>query len=236
MEKKLKRTTIKLLLLILGVVLTLKFDGCDQNGGITIPSGVSQLSVSIKSSDTVSDNPSSIIITEAKALISTVELERQSDGKDELQQTGPFVFHFNLDGTIEAMETQYIVMDNYTKIKFQFHKPGESETPTDSEFKEGAGENQRYSFIVKGTYNGNSFVYKSKQSANLVINFDKVENLNLDKENITVLFNKLKWFRNGSAGIDPNDPQYESLIDNNIQTSFLRAFSDNNNDGLPDGN
>jgi hypothetical protein len=236
MEIKLKRTTIKLLLLIIGSSLIFRFEGCDQNGGITIPSGVSQLTVSVKSNDTVSDNPANIIITEAKALISNVELERQSDGKDELQQSGPLVFHFNTEGSIEELETQYIIMDNYTKIKFQLHKPGESETPTDSEFKEGDSASQRYSFIVKGTYNGNSFVYKSKQSANLVIDLDKVENLNLDRENITVLFNKLKWFSNGSVGIDPNDPQYESLIDNNIKTSFSKAFLDNNKDGLPDIN
>lgn len=231
-----KKITIKLLLLILGISFILKFEGCDQNGGITIPSGASQLTVSVKSDDTLSDNPVSITITEAKALISTVELERQSDSKNELQQTGPFVFHFNLDGTIEAMETQYIIMDNYTKLKFQLHKPGQNETTTDLEFKDGDSASQRYSFIIKGIYNGNSFIYKSKQSANLVINFDQVVNLNLDKTNITVLFNKLKWFSNGSAVLDPNDVQNESLIDNNISTSFSKAFLDNNKDGLPDSN
>lgn len=210
------------------------FSGCDQNGGITVPSGVSELTVSIKSDVTVLDEPAAIVITEAKALIMDVEFEKQSNGKDELHQRGPFVLYLNTNGAIKEMGTQYIIRDNYTKIKFQLHKPEESETPPDPEFKEGTGTNQRYSFIVKGTYNGSSFVFKSKQSANVVINFDQTENINLKKANVTVLFNHQKWFKNGSTEVNPGNPQYENLINNNIVNSFSRVFRDDDKDGQPD--
>ena len=216
------------------LLLLMQFAGCDENGGITVPSGVSELTVSVKSDDAILDNPASIVITEAKALIMDVEFEKQSNGKDELHQRGPFVLSFNTNGTIKEMGTQYIIRDNYTKIKFQLHKPEETETPSDPEFKEGTGTNQRYSFIIKGTYNGSSFVYKSKQSANLVINFAQVENINLKKANITVLFNKLKWFKNGSSEVNPNDPQNAGLIDINIKNSFSKVFRDDDKNGQPD--
>ncbi len=226
--------TLKLLITLLMGVFALNFAGCDENGGITIPSGVSELTVSVKDDNLAADDPASVVITEAKALIMNVEFEKLSNGRDELHQRGPIVMHFNLNGTLREMGTQYIIRDNYTKIKFQFHKPEETETPPDPEFKEGTGANQRYSFIIKGTYNGSNFVYKSKQAANIVINFAQVENIDLKKSNITVLFNKQKWFRSGSTELNPNDPQNESLIDSNIKNSFSRAFRDDNKDGQPD--
>jgi len=230
----LKKLKIKLAAAILGLILVLNISGCDVGGGITIPSGVSDLTVSVKSDDTILDNPAAIIITEAKALISEVEFEKASNGKDELHQRGPFVMNFNTNGVLIEMGTQYIIRDNYTKIKFLLHKPEETETPADPEFKEGTAENQRFSFIIKGTYNGSSFVYKSKQSAGIVINFAQTENIDIKKTNITVLFNKLKWFKNGTAEVNPNDPQFESLIDNNITGSFSKVFRDDNKDGQPD--
>jgi hypothetical protein len=223
-----------LLISLAAALLLVQLTGCDENGGITIPSGVSELTVSVKPDDNIQDNPVSIVITEAKALISNVEFEKLSNGKDELHQPGPFVMLFSLDGTMKEMGTQFIIRDNYTKIKFLIHKPGENENPADPEFKVGTGASQRFSFIIKGTYNGNSFVYRSKQPLAVVINFSKAENINLKKSNITVLFNKLKWFRNGTTELNPGNPQNESIIDQNIKNSFLRAFKDDDKNGVPD--
>lgn len=228
------KKTIKLLLTLLFTVSAIYISGCDVGGGITVPSGASSLTVSVKADDSALDDPVPVIITEAKALITNVEFEKQSDGRDQLHQPGPFVITFALNGILKEMGTQYIIKDNYTKIKFQLHKPEETENPADPEFKEGTSINQRYSFIIKGTYNGSSFVYKSKQAENIIITFDKVENINLKTNNVTVLFNKLRWFKNGSADLNPNDPQNESLIDNNIRLSFSKAFKDDNKDGVPD--
>lgn len=220
--------------LVLGLTITINFTGCDENGGITVPSGVSELTVSVKADDNALDNPESITINEAKALITNVEFEKQSNGKDELHQRGPLVYVFNMNGAVKEMGTQYIIRDNYTKIKFQIYKPEENETPPDPEFKEGTEVNQRYSFIIKGTYNGSAFIYKSKQAANIVINFQSVENIDLKTSNITIVFNKLRWFMNGSTELNPNNPQNENIIDNNIKNSFKKVFRDDNKDGFPD--
>jgi hypothetical protein len=233
--KKTPKTPLALVIgSLLGLLLTFSFSGCDENGGITVPSGVSELTVSVKADDNAFDNPANISITEAKALITNVEFEKESNGKDELHQRGPLVYAFNLGGAVKEMGTQYIIRDNYTKIKFQIHKPEENETPPDPEFKEGTGVNQRYSFIIKGTYNGSGFVYRSKQPLNIVLNFPAIENINLKQSNITVLLNKLLWFRNGSTELNPNDPQNENIIDNNIKNSFKKVFRDDNKDGIPD--
>jgi hypothetical protein len=233
--KRTPKITLALVIsLVLGLAITVNFTGCDENGGITVPSGVSELTVSVKAEDNAFDDPASITITEAKALITDVEFEKQSNGKDELHQRGPLVYIFSINGAVKEMGTQYIIRDNYTKIKFQIHKPEENEIPPDPEFKEGTGVNQRYSFIIKGIYNGSSFAYKSKQPLNIVLNFPGTENINLKKSNFTVMLDKLKWFKNGSTELNPNDPQNESIIDNNIKNSFMEVFRDDNKDGVPD--
>jgi hypothetical protein len=223
---------IKSLLAVFGLVLAINLTGCDENGGITIPSGSSQLTVSVKADDNITD--ANVVITEAKALITDVEFEKESNGKNELQLKGPIVVNFNLGGSLTTIGTQYIIRDIYTKAKFKIHKPDDNETVSDPEFKEGTSVNQRYSFIVKGTYNGSSFVYKSKNSASIVINFSQAENINLKQANITIVFNKLKWFRNGANELNPSDPLQESVIDDNIKNSFLKAFRDDDKNGSPD--
>jgi hypothetical protein len=128
----------------------------------------------------------------------------------------------------------YIVRDIYTKAKFQIHKAGETETIPDAEFREGTAENQRYSMIIKGTYNGSPFVYRSKQSLEVVINFNESTNINLKKQNLTIVFNETTWFRNGNTVLNPNTVTNAALIDANIMTSFKSAFKDDNKDGVPD--
>jgi len=177
-----------------------------------------------------------VVITEAKALITEIEYERERDGLNQLHHTGPFVINFSLDGSLKELLNGYVVRDFYTKAKFKVHKPEDNETIPDPEFREGSSGNQRYSFIIKGTYNGTPFVYKSKKSMNIVVNLNKTSNINLKNQNLTVVFNKSLWFMNGSTVLNPNLSQNENMIDDNIKGSFKRVFVDDNKDGSPDDN
>jgi hypothetical protein len=231
---KLKRALVTLVMVVTASVY---FTGCDIGGDIVIPSGATDLSVSVKSDDNVFDNPADIVvITEAKALITEIEYERERDGVDQLHQTGPFVINFMLDGSLKELLSGYIVRDIYTKAKFKVHKAEDNQQVSDPEFNEGHGDNQRYSFIIKGTYNGAPFVYKSKKSMNIVIGMNKSTNINLKNENLTVVFNKVNWFMNNGTVLNPNLSQNADIIDNNIKDSFKTAFKDDNKDGRPDDN
>lgn len=233
------RTNIKIKKTILAAIMIFAYGalitGCDENGGILIPSGATDLTLSIGANDNINDDPLDVIVlTEAKAIITDIEYERERDGIDQLHHTGPYVVNFSLTGSLREVLTGYIVRDIYTKAKFKFHKPESTETPSDPEFKEGSGDAQRYSFIIKGTYNGAAFVYKSKKAADLVINFNSSTNINLKNQNLTVLFKKTDWFKNGSTVLNPNLPANADIIDNNIRNSFRKAFQDDNKDGQPD--
>ncbi len=207
------------------------FAGCDENGGITIPSGATELTVSVKSNDALDNPPANVVITEVKGFISQVALEQESNQNNQTITFSPFVANFNASGSLSEMTKEYIIRDIYTKIKFQIHKPEDNETPSDPDFISGA---QKYSFIIKGIYNGSNFVYKSKKSLYVTVNFSPNVNLNYKTMNVTVAFNKLDWFKNGSADLNPSNPAHENMIDENIKNSFKNAFLDNDKNGQPD--
>lgn len=217
------------LFMIMGFI----FSGCSDSNSITSPiTGAENLSLSVKTSDVALDDPlASIQITEAKALISEFEIESTDSTEHEVKLT-PFVVNFDLSSTIREVLSVYIPSKTYRKVKFQIHKPEDTETPPDPEFKDASG---RYSFIVKGTYNGNAFVFKSKKTVNLVINMNRNVNINTNKVNITMLINKLMWFKNGSGiEIDPRDSGNENTIDDNLRNSFKNVFKDDDRNGVDD--
>lgn len=227
-------TSLLLVLLSFGMLV-----GCSDNSSSPVTSNGSgtsnnNIGLSLKQNDIALDNPSdTLIITEAKALINEVEVENQSPGIS--IHVNPFVVYFNSNGSIQEIIGGQIPEGSYNKIKFKIHKPEDNETPPDPEFKEGTSGNQRYSFIIKGTYNGSSFIYKSKKSAILIINFNFPVNFSTNKRNITIIFNKKSWFyKNGLK--DPKNPSNENEIDDNIKTSFKNAFLDDDKNGIPDGN
>jgi hypothetical protein len=219
---------------ILAVFLTgiILFSGCGNNA-VDPGNGIDNVSLSVKTVNSTL-NPNSIIITEAKALISEVEAE-SSDGTSSELKIAPFVIKFDLNNILREVFSTTLPLKQYKKIKFQIHKPEDNEIPPDPEFKEGTSGNQRYSFIIKGTYNGNPFVYKSKKSVNLVLNLNTPVNIQNTKTNITMLIHKMGWFLQSGSEIDPRDLSKENIIDDNIKNSFISVFEDKDRDGEPDG-
>lgn len=237
---KIKRTELgKLAILtIFFAALLLILSSCGNNsvtGTGTNNNSSNNVSVSVKSDNNAMQNPSDLIVlTEAKALVTEVEFEKEGTGENVELHMASFVIHFDLNGNISEILTTKIAQGNFSKVKFKIHKPEDNEQVPDQEFREGSGTNQRYSFIVKGTYNGIAFVYKSKKSVNMVINFNRAINLQTTDLNVTMLLNKLGWFKSGTTELDPNDSQNENTIDDNLKNSFKEAFEDNNHDGQPD--
>lgn len=207
-------------------------DGMNPTSG-SFGTSENNLSLSAMSDPSMTDD-NQIIITEAKALIGEVELETEPSSVSVHLSLSPFVVNLNSISAAQLVAAANVQKNNYNKIKFQIHKPEDNEPIPDPEFREGESGNKRYSIIVKGTFNGIPFVYKSRKSANVVLFFSNVIALGETARNITLLINPSSWFKNGNDFVNPNDPSNENLIDENIRNSFKRAFKDDNRDGVPD--
>ena len=181
--------------------------------------------------DKVQDD--TIQLDTVKILLRDIKIKNQSTNDTISVKVGPFVVYLDLFGITTDFAIGNIPPGNYDRIKFKVHKIEGSETPPDPEFKEGTDESLRYSVIVKGTYNSNSFIYKSRKSAHQDL---KLETPVVVEENgvanLTIIVDPYSWFTDGANILDPADTANENDIDNNIKDSFKKAFKDNDHDGV----
>ncbi len=124
---------------------------------------------------------------------------------------------------------------SYDRIKFEIHKVEDSETPPDPDFIDGESGSERYSVIIKGSFNGNPFIYKSRRSTYQEIELQTPitieDNMSV---NLTIIVNPYSWFFDEGDYPDPSDPSNESEIEMSIEHYFKDAIRDNNKDGSPD--
>ncbi len=233
-EKILKRAGVSAAAFLISVMLGTMLQGCsDSSNTVSSTTQTDNIGLSVKFNDAALDNPDAAIqITEAKALVSELEIETSDGSSSHEIKLTPFVINFDISGNLKDVLSAYIPSKTYKKIKFQIHKPEDNETPPDPEFNTGG----RFSFIIKGTYNGNSFVFKSRKTVNIVLTMNNAINISNTKLNLTMIINKLQWFLQNGGEIDPRNPSNEDTIDDNIRNSFKNVFRDDDRNGIPDDN
>lgn len=226
----------KLFLIMPLAFLAFILQGCDST-----ESTGSRVSLSFATPDMMQKVlDDTITLDTVKILIRDVKLgyEDESDngtgneGEDVSVKVGPFIVYLNLSGVTTEFAVSTIPPGTYNKVKFKIHKIEASEFPPDPEFKEGDDSSLRYSVIVKGIYNAQPFVYKSRKSAHQKIELD--EPLVVEQNsatNLTITVDPSTWFIKGGLVLDPNNPDNRNDIDNNIKDSFKRCYKDEDNDG-----
>lgn len=125
-------------------------------------------------------------------------------------------------GTFESDEI-------FNRLIFEIKKAEQSDTGSGSNFDEeafieGDSEDQRFSMIINGAYNGNEFTYKSTR------NFDFEFTIQIDSDgtagsllySLPIRADVASWFTNdtGDGLLDPRVTDNASAINENIQQSF----------------
>lgn len=191
---------------------------------------------SMSSGDTIGGDIGILVIDTVKVLIKDIKLNITNANQDSTNfKVGPYVLYLNLVSSVNIVSTAYIPPGTYDKVRFMIHKLGDNEIPPDPDFLDANG---RYSVVVKGSYNGLSFIFKSNKSAHQKLTFPG--NLQVSasgKSNITLQVKPYLWFIKNGVYLDPSDPANESDIDNNIKDNInnnFKCFVDNDRNGIPD--
>jgi len=186
--------------------------------------------------DSIGGDIGILVLDTVKVLIKDIKLNVANNSQDSTNfKAGPYVLYLNLASNVNIVSTAYIPPGTYDKVKFEIHKLADTETPPDRDFVD---VNDRYSVVVKGRYNGISFLFKSNKSAHQKLTFPG--NLQVSasgKSNITLQVRPYIWFIKNGLYLDPMDPVNESDIDNNIKDNInnnFKCFVDNDRNGLPD--
>ncbi len=222
-------------LFIAAIVSGAALYGCGNSSVTSTPANNVSFS-SIGSMDSAGDSQNILILDTVKILIKDIKLDLAATSEDSSDfKVGPFVIFLNLTSGVNTISSSIIPSGVYEKIKFEVHKLEDSEAIPDPEF---ADVNGRYSVIVKGTYFGNYFVYKSTKSAHQILHFpNTVPFSSASLTNITLIVKPYIWFISNGVYLDPGLPANSNDIDNNIKNNInhnFKAFRDNDRNGLPD--
>jgi len=215
------------------ILLILNLSGCKED---TVTSQADNLDFSVMGSTDSTDSNIGILRLEiVKILLKDIKLNVSNNSDSNNFKTGPFVLNLNLLSNVNIISTSYIPVGSYDKVRFMIHKLGNNETPPDPEFVDANG---RYSVIVKGTYSGVPFIYKSTKSAHQKLTFPNMLQVSASgKSNITLLVKPYIWFIENNTYLDPSDPSNANDIDNNIKDNInnnFKCFVDNDKNGVPD--
>ena len=226
---------------------TIFFIGCDTTettGGTVSLSLLSSSSLQKVNSDTIE-------LTEVKILLRDIKLEKEEGDADDENESngeqenddndsynikvGPFVVLLNLNGMTTDFVVANIPAGFYGGVKFKIHKIQGSEIPPDPEFKEGDDSSLRYSVIVRGLYDSEPFIYKSRKPAHKKIEFEPpIEVVENSELNLTIVVDPYSWFYKDGILLNPSDPANANDIDKSIKESFKEVYEDDDHDGKKD--
>jgi hypothetical protein len=233
-ERKIMKTTLKRLQLVIPLVLILTFASYGCKDSVVAPAVNNIEFSSIGSEDTV-DATGLLVITEAKLMVKDIKLNTSGNSDSSNFKVGPYVLYLTPYGSIQYMDETIIPPGTYDKVAFKVHKLELNETPSDPDFVDVNG---RYSVVVRGTFAGVAFTYKSDKSAHQKLSSQNSLVIGgTTKTNITLRVKPYMWFIKNGAYLDPADPNNSNDIDNNIKDNInnnFKCFKDDNKDGQPD--
>jgi hypothetical protein len=204
---------------------------CSSNSG----SGANA-SFSMKTDNTIAKSASAdtVVVDTAKVLVTRLKFNNAGGDSSDIA-AGPFVVNLDLSGTVRTIASANIPQGTYNKVKFELHKPDVGESVPDADFYVGTADNQRFSVIILGLYNGVHFSYKSRSVINETITISPplIVADSIGVANATLLVNPILFFKKNGSYLNPTDTtaNNRSAIDKSIQDAFKSALRDDKKNG-----
>jgi len=169
-----------------------------------------------------------LVITEIKMFIEEMELDGTRGTKD--FEVENFIINLPLDGSPLILTEGELPPGLYDEFELEIEKPDDDEHVSDRDFRDETGS---YSLVVKGTYQGEDFMFRSREDFEIEI--DLFPPLVIEESGTSVLIVTVDvsgWFK-GQDGetLDPNDFRNTERINKNIERSF-EAFEDMHDEEL----
>ncbi|MDR8393588.1 hypothetical protein NC796_20715 [Aliifodinibius sp. S!AR15-10] len=149
-------------------------------------------------------------LSQVKMLINDLELENVSDDSLDFEVDN-LVVNLPLNGDTLELTNQQIPAGQYDELDIEV----DSDIVDDPDLNDG---NDRYSIVVKGTYNGEDFTFRSKREFEEEFRFNPP--IEITDSTTTVALNLSiyldRWFKHA----DPTNPDDQQKIERNIKRSF----------------
>lgn len=192
----------------------------------------------------VTDGGNTLVITRVQMVLREIELKQSntvacpdvvSSSSDDCEELsiGPLLLDLPLSTAVLTPVSVSIPAGTYRELELELHKPGDD--ARDQAFKTANPAFADMSIRVQGTYNGQVFVFTSRVSEEMELEFNPPLTIGETGGNVTVQIDVAAWFRSASgAVIDPATANIgglnEGIVKTNIKASF-HALEDDDRDG-----
>lgn len=191
----------------------------DQPGQLRVVMQIDTNPVSIEPFNAaVSDDI--LILEEVKMFVEEFELE----GENFELEIENFVVDLPLNETPFVLFDQQIPGAKLEELELEIDKPDDDVNLQDPDFR---NENGSYSIIVKGTFNGNPFVFRSQKEFEFEFEWEPPISISEDEgATVVVAIDLSKWFlQEDGTNLDPRDESHASKINSNIKKSFRTVIN-----------
>jgi hypothetical protein len=152
-----------------------------------------------------------IVLTRVRVVISSVELEKAGTAEMEEVASGPYLLDLqgaSLDsGSVSKLLDASVAAGTYSEIKFQVHKPGDSEHGANADLADMIA--AKASIIADGTIDAVPFSFTSAVTAEQKFEGDLVL---AEGNNLTLNVDAASWFTSGGSRLDPRSESNGSQI------------------------
>lgn len=159
-----------------------------------------------------------------KLLVEELELESSAD-EDSLDfEIDDLIVNLPLDGSDFTLASTDVAAGVFDEFEMEIEHDDDG-----------------YTVVIKGIYNGEEFTYQSEEDFEIELDFNPPLEINDDSSPaITINVDPTGWFKDSSGNdLYPNDPANGDRIDDNIENSFDveedDEDDDNNDDSDKDG-
>jgi len=171
-------------------------------------------------------------LTEVKLLVEELELESSFD-QDSLDfEVDDLIVNLPLNGSNFELTSATVPEGVYDEFEMEIENDDDSNV-NDPDFINDAGDDDDgYTIVVRGVYNGEEFTYKSEEDFEIEMDLNPpLEVTSNNSPTIAINIDPFSWFKDSSGNdLDPNDPNNRDTIDNNISNAFDAEQDDDDDD------
>ena len=218
---------------VLAAVILLA-SGC-KDQGVAPDQSTDNVQLSVPAAGSVLDkvHHETLHITSVKVLLKRISFSQAASDDSLDVHTGSIVVDLNLDAKMTPVTATRVRDGVYDRVRFEIHKPEDTEPIPDSTFRSGSSGNDRYSVVVTGLYHDTPFTFTSRESARQeLVLVPPVTVTDDGAVHVTLKIDPYAWFTVDGLVLDPFNQ--DKQIDDRVKRSFASAFRDNDRNGEPD--
>jgi len=164
-------------------------------------------------------------LTGVKFLVKKLELKNSAEEDSLNFEVHDFVADLPLDGSNYNITSKQVPTGSYDEFKLKIDTPEDASSVQDSSFynNSGSGEQDGYSIVINGIYNGSQFTYRTDEDFELEMALNPPLEVTDTTASASVAINvdPSSWFKDSSGNaLDPTNPDNKEIIDENISRSF----------------